>query len=351
LSYHFDPSTPNDGATLSVPTALAEMLDPGELDWGIEGWRGEKIIAIIRGLPKAQRRDLVPATAVAERALRALEPLRSLPFYEALSRALYQAANVHIPANDLAAVPLAPYLRLHLTLIDGEGRVIVSSRDAGDLRRAVRAADTVPNLQAPSRRHSFERDRLRTWDFDELPERLLLEQQGVELQMYPAVVDRGDGAALVLLPDAERARAVSRGGVLRLLSLALASTVRGLTREISAERDLMLLHHLVGPTKDLSTDIVECALLRVSFSADSAVPRTRAQFEAARERAMAGLAGATRELSALVQSTLALNLQITRALVGLSPALDAQLVADLQRARARLVYPGFVAATPDPWLD
>jgi ATP-dependent helicase HrpA len=351
LSYHFDPGDPRDGATLSVPAALAEKLDPGELEWGIEGWRLEKITAVIRGLPKAQRRHLVPAPAVAERVLGRLASLRALPFYEALGRALQQEANVQVPAPELAAVPLPPYLRLNLALIDAEGHTLVSSREAGDLRRAARAAGASPNRQAATRGYPFERDGLRTWDFDELPERVCLEQRGVQLELYPALADRGDSAALVLVPDGRRAADLSRSGSLRLLSLALQSIVQALIREIGRERDLMLLHHAVGPAQRLPTDIVERALLRVALPADCAPPRTRTQFETARERAAQGLERAAQQLRAQVQSALASNLQITRALNELSPAHDAQWVADLRRARARLVHPGFVATTPDPWLD
>ncbi|HEY7929476.1 MAG TPA: DUF3418 domain-containing protein [Steroidobacteraceae bacterium] len=40
-----------------------------------------------------------------------------------------------------------------------------------------------------------------------------------------------------------------------------------------------------------------------------------------------------------------------RALDALSPALNAELLADVRQARARLMPADFVRATPDPWLD
>lgn len=351
LTYHFDPSSSADGATLSVPVALAEKLDPGELEWGIDGWRLEKVIAIVRGLPKAQRRELVPVPAAAERLLQRLQSMRTLPFYEALSGALHQETNLQIAASDLASIALPSYLRLHLALVDVEGRVIASSREAGDLRRASRAMGATPARLVEDRPRPFEREGVRSWDFEALPERVAVEQQGVHLELYPALVDRGDAVAMVLQPDAARAAQVSRGGVLRLLSLAFGSTVRTLMREIAAERELMLLHHAVGPAKQLPVEIVERALSRVSLPAEIPTPRTREEFDAARERGTRALAGATRELAARVQQALAHNLQTSRALDALSPALDAQLVADVRRARLRLVYSGFVTATPDPWLD
>jgi ATP-dependent helicase HrpA len=113
----------------------------------------------------------------------------------------------------------------------------------------------------------------------------------------------------------------------------------------------MLLHVTVGPSAKLPVEIIERALLRVSLPSDSPAPRTKAQFEGARERGTRSLAPAARELSAQVQGVLGHNLQITRTLQALSPALDSQMVDDLRRARARLIYPGFVAETPEPWWD
>jgi ATP-dependent helicase HrpA len=351
LSYEFDPSSPADGATLRVPMALAETLDRGDLAWGIEGWRRDKLIAILRGLPKAIRRELVPIPAVADRLLQRLEPLRSLPFYEALSGALRSETALQISATDLEAIPLPGYLRLRLALIDSEGRIVATSREAGELRRTARGPDIAPDHAAMPAGHAMEREGLRTWDFEQLPERVALPQQGVAIELYPALIDRGDSAAIVLQPDAQRADALTRGGVLRLLSIALCPNMRALTRELGSERELILLHTAVGPARRLPVEIVERALLRVSLPAGVPTPRTRAEFEAARERGAHGLADATHELAAHVQAALNHHLQITRALDALSPALDAQLIADLQRARARLIYPGFVTTTPDPWLN
>jgi ATP-dependent helicase HrpA len=351
LNYHFDPASPIDGATLSVPAALAETLDPGDLDWGIEGRRLEKIVTIIRGLPKAQRRHLVPAPAIAERALQALGTMRAMPFYEALGTALHRETGLQVSAGELAAVPLPPYLRLNLALIDADGRTLATSRDAGDLRRATRAAGEAPDQRHVSDSSPYEREDVRSWDFGELPREVQLTRQRFNLELYPALADRGQAAALVLLPDAQRAEASTRAGVLRLLMLALAPQVRTLSRETATDRDLMLLHHVVGPAKQLPIDIVERALLRVGLPTGTATPRTPQEFEAVCGRGAQGIEAALHQLRAHVREVLTRNLQVSRALGQLPSALDTRLIDDLRRAQIRLIHPGFVTATPEPWLD
>jgi ATP-dependent helicase HrpA len=133
--------------------------------------------------------------------------------------------------------------------------------------------------------------------------------------------------------------------------MALGSMVHALMRELAGERELLLLHAVVGPGKALSAQIAERALSRASLPKGIPTPRTQVEFEAARERGASGLRQASAALAVQIQTILSVNLQGARALEALSPALETAMVEDLRRARARLVYPGFLAATPDPWLE
>ena len=122
---------------------------------------------------------------MAENVLRALEPLRPQPFYEALSTALLRETQIQIPAGDLAQVPLPPYLRLNLSLLDADGRVIATGREAGDLRRTARLAAIAREKSSTEGGHEFERDGVRGWDFGRLPERIAQHRQGIALPEAP----------------------------------------------------------------------------------------------------------------------------------------------------------------------
>src|SRR5688572_2304595 len=61
LHYRFEPGHPEDGVTLDVPLHLLQALDPSRLGWLVPGLVEEKATALIRGLPKALRRNYVPA--------------------------------------------------------------------------------------------------------------------------------------------------------------------------------------------------------------------------------------------------------------------------------------------------
>ncbi|MCR2827951.1 ATP-dependent RNA helicase HrpA, partial [Microbacterium sp. zg.Y909] len=61
LAYRFEPGAPDDGVSVVVPLALLAQLKPDGFDWQVPGLRGELIAGLLRALPKAIRRSVVPA--------------------------------------------------------------------------------------------------------------------------------------------------------------------------------------------------------------------------------------------------------------------------------------------------
>ncbi|KAG1256091.1 hypothetical protein G6F68_009937 [Rhizopus microsporus] len=61
LHYRFEPGADDDGVTLDVPLHLLNALDPVQLGWLAPGFVADKASALIRSLPKAMRRNYVPA--------------------------------------------------------------------------------------------------------------------------------------------------------------------------------------------------------------------------------------------------------------------------------------------------
>jgi ATP-dependent helicase HrpA len=58
--YAFDPGTEIDGVTLTIPAEATGDVPREQLDWLVPGLLADKITALIRGLPKAYRVQLVP---------------------------------------------------------------------------------------------------------------------------------------------------------------------------------------------------------------------------------------------------------------------------------------------------
>ena len=55
LRYRFAPGHPLDGLTLTVPLALLNQLDASRLTWLVPGMIREKVLLLLKALPKASR--------------------------------------------------------------------------------------------------------------------------------------------------------------------------------------------------------------------------------------------------------------------------------------------------------
>jgi ATP-dependent helicase HrpA len=348
LSYRFEPGAEDDGATLEVPLSLLPRLSTTELDWGVPGWRHELLTELIRGLPKALRRQLVPAPDVAARCLVETGRPEGLGFYEAAATWLTRRAGAPITHADLASIRVPEHLRLNVRVLDADGRVVGEGRDPGDLKRRLRR---IQGKALERDAADFAREGLREWDFGTLPELIEVQRGGITIQLYPAIEDRGDSVALTCLDSAARASAVTRSGVLRLLALRLDAQLRHVRRALAADGELALLHQPVGPLQGLADDICDRAVERCCLPGSTLLPRDQAALEAAAERGRADLYDEAMRIRDTVKRALAARREAQKSLQSLPEGVDPVLIEDCLRQVAGLAGGRFVAATPDPWLE
>jgi HrpA-like RNA helicase len=140
LQYKFDPSESGDGVTLIVPEPLLDALNPEQIAWLVPGLRLEKVIAMFRALPKAQRKLLVPVPDFAKQALDDVsgeaERLGRLPgFHERFSQWVTQHVGATVTPAELASLPLPDYLRMNLRVLDADDRVLAEGRDLLAIKR------------------------------------------------------------------------------------------------------------------------------------------------------------------------------------------------------------------------
>ena len=60
IDYTFDPAAPDDGITIEVPLDVVSRVDPVPFTWLVPALRRELVVELLRTLPKAARRPLVP---------------------------------------------------------------------------------------------------------------------------------------------------------------------------------------------------------------------------------------------------------------------------------------------------
>jgi ATP-dependent helicase HrpA len=341
LQYRFEPGEAGDGITLIVPEPLLEMVNGEQLAWLIPGLRLEKITEVFRGLPKAQRKLLVPVPDHARQALSEVDETALPAFYTWLSGWVSQRIGAAVSPAELGAIALPDFLRMNIRVVDADDRVVAEGRDVAALRRRVRSA---PPVLVADTIH-------RQWDFGDLPVSREVERNRLRLIVYPAIEDRLTGVALVESRSAAAAEAVSRTGLVRLAILALPQQAKYVHKRFADNRELVLLSSGLSLAMPLPDALTRRAFRECFLSVDTTLPRTQEEFAQRLESRRGALTEVADELAATMVSVLKELRAARTALSALAPTAFADAVADITAELQTVLPPTFIEATPRPWLD
>ncbi|MCJ7809719.1 MAG: ATP-dependent RNA helicase HrpA, partial [Desulfobulbaceae bacterium] len=136
FAYKFAPGKPDDGITIKVPSSLAAQVSPEHLDWIVPGLFREKVTALIKGLTKSYRKQLVPVSNTVDVILSEMQRTNA-PLVSALGRFIYERFGIDIPASEWPADQIPEHLHMRVSLTDHRGRELRSGRDPSILREGV----------------------------------------------------------------------------------------------------------------------------------------------------------------------------------------------------------------------
>ena len=348
LHYRFEPGHAEDGVTLDVPLHLLPALDAARLSWLVPGLVEEKATELIRGLPKALRRNFVPAPDFA-RAFALAYPngdADSLP--GALGRFLAKATGVEVAALDFDEAALEPHLRMNLRVGEAEGRgfrVLGQSRSLDELK--ARFGTEAEKAFAARAGERLAREGLREFPAEPVP----LEIAGAGgLPAFPALVLDGEDVALRVLADRETALQAHGGGVVRLAEIALADAVKSARKQLPLNPKTAMVYTAVATAEQLRADLVAKALAALLDGGQGGVTlaaiRDREAFNKAIAAVKQKLFGEAMARLKIAEAALSQYAEIR-------PKLEAPVMGwakanldDLRAQLAGLVHPGFVRETP-----
>ncbi|MFN8901250.1 MAG: ATP-dependent RNA helicase HrpA [Lysobacteraceae bacterium] len=348
LHYRFEPGHAEDGVTLDVPLHLLPALDAARLSWLVPGLVEEKATELIRDLPKALRRNFVPAPDFS-RAFALAYPngdADSLP--GALGRFLAKATGVEVAALDFDEAALEPHLRMNLRVGEAEGRgfrVLGQSRSLDALKARFGAeAEKAFAARAGER---LAREGLREFPAEPVP----LEIAGAGgLPAFPALVLDGEDVALRVLADREAALQAHGGGVVRLAEIALADAVKSARKQLPLNPKTAMVYTAVATAEQLRADLVAKALAALLDGGQGGVALAAIRDREAFNKAIAAV---KQKLFGEAMARLKIAEAALTQYAEIRPKLEAPVMGwakanldDLRAQLAGLVHPSFVRDTP-----
>jgi ATP-dependent helicase HrpA len=334
LSYAFEPGSETDGVTVDIPLNQLNQVKAAEFSWQVPGLRTELVTEMIRSLPKALRRDLVPAPDVAREVVARLGP-PSGDLRDAVARELRGLRGVTVPRDAWDLTRLPRHLRITVRVTDGD-RVLAEGKDVAELQRELR-----PRLRAVLSRAAagVTRSGLTSWNFGTLPR--VFRQDTVVA--YPALADAGETVDVRLFETEAAARAAMWAGTRRLILLGAPSPVKSIAGSLSTRAKLALSHNPHGSVAAMFADCVSCAA--DYLMAEAGGPAfDREGFERLSASVRSGLREVTADVVTQVESALRLAHGIEARLEEARADAVRPAVADMRAQLSGLIYPGFVTA-------
>ena len=257
-SYRFDPGKDDDGVTVNVPSALAQSVSPESMDWLVPGLYPEKIEVLIKGLPKAYRKKLVPIKNTVNIIVREM-PERQTSLVSALGDFIYRRFGVDIPATAWAMDSLPDYLKMRISITAPDGKVLRVGRDAALLRGDVGGRVNSDEFEAARRK--WEKKGIHRWDFGDLPEFICdANKRKASWVAYPALEPDSANPKTVnlrLFRRQDKSLATHRAGVAALYAIHFAKALKFLKRQLILPADVRFTADYFGGAKKLMQQLYD----------------------------------------------------------------------------------------------
>ncbi len=392
LSYEFHPTAPgaapnpSDGVSVQVPLLFLNQLHEAPFRWQIPGLRAELVTALIKSLPKAVRKNFIPAPDVARQAAAALatdfDPSAD-PLEPSLELALRRIKGHIIPPGSWNWDAVPSHLRMTFSVVDKNNRILEEGQNLSDLQSTLAGATrraiaeqlgatpkttqagraplagkggrdkTGPGAAAAGARPASapaaegpagiqERSGLTSWTVGALPREVRRLVSGHTVTGYPALVDEGATAGVSVFQRQDAQESAMRGGVIRLLALRVPSPDRYVLEHLSNTEKLTFSQNPHGSVAEL---IADCTLATIDKLTPAELPWTEQDFDALYEVVRAELIDTVFSVTAVVERVLASKLRIDKTLRASTSLPLVSALNDVQQQLELLVYPGFVART------
>ena len=274
FSYKFRPGKQDDGVTLKVPLNEASQVSPHELDWVVPGLFKEKIMALIKGLPKRYRKQLVPVSGTVDIILSEMEKSRD-PLISTLGKFIYKRFGVDIPAAEWADSHIPDHLQMRVSIRDHRNRELKSARDASILDRLPAIDTKQPENQSGvwrKARARWEKQGIVSWDFKTLPETVSLTPG---LVAFPALSPGENSVDIRLFNNRLEALDCHKRGVRKLFMLRFRKELKLLKKDLKIPPLLSSKTVDFGGPKTIENTLFETLMTRL-FDRDI---RTETAFE------------------------------------------------------------------------
>ncbi|KRC03437.1 ATP-dependent RNA helicase HrpA [Duganella sp. Root198D2] len=393
LSYHFEPGTPRDGVTLTVPLYALNQLARERCEWLVPGMLKEKVHLLLKTLPQKQRRHMVPLPDYAARFCERAEFARG-DLIDAIIADIRKQITISVLTSDFKPEQLPAHHFMNFKVVDEHGRQLDMGRNLATLQAeyglqarqsfqrmaeggnapasaaqlaqlagggigsggsakpkhggiAADAARSASPSRAPASLPSAaqaaagasaaaQHSNITTWSFGELPELLEITQGKLSLIGFPALVDKGTHCDLEVFDDPNLAARTHRIGLRRLFMLQMRDQIKFVEKSIPNLQQMGMQFMSMGTQEELRDQIVAKAI-DIACLQDP-LPTDETSFNKRKDEGKSRIVLLVNEIARLVSQVLTEYHGLPKRLQGINQ----QVAQDMQQQLQGLVHKRFL---------
>ena len=389
LSYHFEPGTPRDGVTLTVPLYALNQLSRERCEWLVPGMLKEKVHLLLKTLPQKQRRHMVPLPDYAAKFCERTEFARG-DLIDAIIADIRKQITISVLTSDFKPEQLPAHHFMNFKVVDEHGRQLDMGRNlatlqaeyglqarqsfqrmaeggntpasasqlaqlagggigsggsakpkhggiAADAARGAspdKAPASVPSAAAPG--PASQHTNITTWSFGELPELLEITQGKLSLIGFPALVDKGTHCDLEVFDDPNVAARTHRIGLRRLFMLQMRDQIKFVEKSIPNLQQMGMQFMSMGTQEELRDQVIAKAI-DIACLQDP-LPTDEASFIKRKDEGKSRIVLLVNEIARLVSQVLTEYHGLPKRLQGINQ----QVSQDMQQQLQGLVHKRFL---------
>jgi ATP-dependent helicase HrpA len=387
LSYHFEPGTPRDGVTLTVPLYALNQLSRERCEWLVPGMLKEKVHLLLKTLPQKQRRHLVPLPDYAAKFCERTEFARG-DLIDAIIADIRKQITISVLTSDFKPEQLPAHHFMNFKVVDEHGRQLDMGRNLATLQAeyglqarqsfqrmaeggntpasaaqlaqlaggggsapvkpkhggiAADAARSTSPARAPAAAPTApaggaapQHTNITTWSFGELPELLEITQGKLSLIGFPALVDKGTHCDLEVFDDPNVAARTHRIGLRRLFMLQMRDQIKFVEKSIPNLQQMGMQFMSMGTQEELRDQIIAKAI-DIACLQDP-LPTDEASFIKRKDEGKSRIVLLVNEIARLVSQVLTEYHGLPKRLQGINQ----QVAQDMQQQLQGLVHKRFL---------
>lgn len=360
LDYVFEPGSKTDGATLEVPVEMVGQLQQADLDWAVPGNLAEKCTALIKGLPKARRKNFIPVNAFVAEACQQMSN-RDGDIISSLLSQIRNLKGLELDRQEFERIELPAHLNTKIRVLKGGQKEIAFAGSIREAREQLRQQGLLENGENSfsagdashsdsgdsSYNHPLEVTGAKEWVFEDLPEQIEV-GESLKLIRFPALVDEGETVGVSLFADKFLAQQKHKQGLVKLYQLKSIQQRNQLKKKFVRLADTLVLKAPFS-LDQLALDATWISYI-AAFDLDGSMPRSKAEFERRLNGGKPKVLSLAEKIESLFIQVIDEYYQISRVLSGLKNGALAYVAEDVGSQLDSLLHEGFLSETGLLWF-